>query len=83
MRLIKFYRKLSIQTKVRSLLLIFLTFTVLALYWTYRQQVKKILDDTHGMMMSSLRDISEIMSMVAILTDSGFTETDYEMLNFL
>jgi methyl-accepting chemotaxis protein len=32
------------------------------------------------MMMSSLRDISEIMSMVAILTDSGFTETDYEML---
>ena len=80
MRLIKFYRKLSIQTKVRSLLLIFLTFTVLALYWTYRQQVKKILDDTHGMMMSSLRDISEIMSMVAILTDSGFTETDYEML---
>ncbi|HPW67075.1 MAG TPA: GAF domain-containing protein [Salinivirgaceae bacterium] len=74
------YRRLSIQTKIRSLFLIFLAFTTLALYWAYNQQVKKTFDDTHSMMMNSLRDISEIMSMVSILTDSGFTQTDYEML---
>lgn len=73
-------KKLSIKVKINSIFFVSIAFISVAMYWIYRQQAAQSLTDAHQLAMSSLNDLTETLSIVETLTDSGFTQSDYNLI---
>lgn len=76
-----FFLNLKIGHKFNLIFSVFIAFSLLSLFILYKTQVNKTLRDVHSMQMESLRDITEILTLVSTFTpEEGFSESDYALL---